>query len=230
MGTEPDAADGARPSSTELELSAVAEAMNQMMAAAAGATSAVLGTEVEIGLPRRAFASADAGDRRLRADARTRRAPPSRCAASPAGSSSSCPNAFIVRMTRALDELGAEIAAPAPARGGRRADGPPTARRRSPASRCASGAELGRARMASAEIVGLPPGAVVELDRQADEPIDLYVNGGASRPAGCGRRRRRLGRPRSNVLGQTDNDTARRRWPEWPACSSSTTPRSCARW
>jgi flagellar motor switch protein FliN/FliY len=31
--------------------------------------------------------------------------------------------------------------------------------------------------MASAEIVGLPPGAVVELNRQADEPIDLYVNG-----------------------------------------------------
>ena len=24
---------------------------------------------------------------------------------------------------------------------------------------------------------GCPPGAVVELDRQADEPIDLYVNG-----------------------------------------------------
>jgi flagellar motor switch protein FliN len=38
-------------------------------------------------------------------------------------------------------------------------------------------AELGRARMASAEIVGLPAGAVVELNRQADEPIDLYVNG-----------------------------------------------------
>ena len=38
-------------------------------------------------------------------------------------------------------------------------------------------AELGRARMPSAEIVGLPPGAVVELNRQADEPIDLYVNG-----------------------------------------------------
>ena len=31
--------------------------------------------------------------------------------------------------------------------------------------------------MPSAEIVGLPAGAVVELNRQADEPIDLYVNG-----------------------------------------------------
>ena len=38
-------------------------------------------------------------------------------------------------------------------------------------------AELGRARMPSAQVVGLPAGAVVELDKQADEPIDLYVNG-----------------------------------------------------
>src|SRR5262249_9156340 len=36
---------------SELELSAVSEAMNQMMASAAGAISSVLGTEVEIGTP-----------------------------------------------------------------------------------------------------------------------------------------------------------------------------------
>jgi flagellar motor switch protein FliN len=29
----------------------------------------------------------------------------------------------------------------------------------------------------SATVVGLPSGAVIELDRSADEPIDLYVNG-----------------------------------------------------
>ena len=38
-------------------------------------------------------------------------------------------------------------------------------------------AELGRAQHAAADVVGLPGGAVVELDRSADEPIDLYVNG-----------------------------------------------------
>jgi len=38
-------------------------------------------------------------------------------------------------------------------------------------------AELGRAQMPSAQIIGLPSGAVVELDRQADEPIDIFVNG-----------------------------------------------------
>ena len=38
-------------------------------------------------------------------------------------------------------------------------------------------AELGRTRLPSAQIVGLPTGAVVELDKLADDAIDLYVNG-----------------------------------------------------
>ncbi|HEY2477632.1 MAG TPA: FliM/FliN family flagellar motor switch protein [Solirubrobacterales bacterium] len=38
-------------------------------------------------------------------------------------------------------------------------------------------AELGRARLSLAEIVALGVGAVVELDRRLEDPIDLYVNG-----------------------------------------------------
>jgi flagellar motor switch protein FliN len=38
-------------------------------------------------------------------------------------------------------------------------------------------AELGRARMSSQKAVALPRGAVVELDREADDAIDLYVDG-----------------------------------------------------
>jgi flagellar motor switch protein FliN/FliY len=38
-------------------------------------------------------------------------------------------------------------------------------------------AELGRARMSSQRAVALPHGAVVELDREADDAIDLYVDG-----------------------------------------------------
>lgn len=38
-------------------------------------------------------------------------------------------------------------------------------------------AELGQAHLSLAEIVGLGPGAVVELDRRIDDPIGLYVNG-----------------------------------------------------
>src|SRR3954463_9676235 len=56
---EPEDPDAAELS--ELELSAVSEAMNQMMASAAGATSVVLGTEVEIGTPEtKTFSAADA--------------------------------------------------------------------------------------------------------------------------------------------------------------------------
>ena len=174
MGTEPDAAAGAAELD-ELELSAVAEAMNQMMASAAGATSAVLGTEVEIGVPEtQTFASADQA---VAAYARTPHA--TRAAVSVCGEPCRLvqlvPNAFVVRMTRALDEMGAEIAAPShgPADGAHPADGAPSLA----GIQVRVAAELGRARMASAEIVGLPAGAVVELNRQADEPIDLFVNG-----------------------------------------------------
>ena len=84
--------------------------------------------------------------------------------------------------------------------------------------------------MPSAEIVGLPSGAVVELDRQADEPIDLYVNG------------RHFATGRLMVVDGTDwavrietiLESPRHR-PEgggltWPECSSSMMRRSCERW
>jgi flagellar motor switch protein FliN/FliY len=93
------------------------------------------------------------------------------------------PNPFVVRMTRALDELGAELPA---ADGARPAVSTPSG----DGSLSLAGipvrlsAELGRSRMPTAQLVGLPPGAVVELNRQADEPIDLYVNG---RPFATGR-------------------------------------------
>jgi flagellar motor switch protein FliN/FliY len=45
-------------------------------------------------------------------------------------------------------------------------------------------AELGRARLPIGRAVGLSPGSVVELDRAADDPVDLYVNG---RRFACGR-------------------------------------------
>jgi flagellar motor switch protein FliN len=79
-------------------------------------------------------------------------------------------------MTRALDELDAEVplsAAGAAARPSSLAGIPVRV-----------WAELGRARMPSAQVVGMPAGAVVELDRSPDEAIDLYVNG---RPFATGR-------------------------------------------
>ena len=38
-------------------------------------------------------------------------------------------------------------------------------------------AEVGRTRMPAASVVGMAEGAIIDLDREPDEPADLYVNG-----------------------------------------------------
>src|SRR5215218_4910646 len=174
--SEPEPAADGSVELTELEASAVSEAMNQMMATAAGAISTVLGTEVEIGTPEtRTFVSEAEADGAYPASPHMVRAAFSVCG-EPCRLVQLVPNAFVVRMDRALDELGAE-AAPAPA------EGTPAPAVSADGSPSLAGipvrvwAELGRASMPTAEVVGLPTGAVVELDRSHDEPIDLYVNG-----------------------------------------------------
>ena len=37
--------------------------------------------------------------------------------------------------------------------------------------------EIGRTKMPAATVVGMSEGAILDLDREADEPADLYVNG-----------------------------------------------------
>jgi len=167
MGTEP----GAGGELSELELSAVAEAMNQMMSSAAAATTAVLGADVEIGPPE--TCTFNAAEAAVAAYGRTPHATVSevKVCGEPCRFVQFVPNAFVVRMTRALDELAAEAAVGTLTTGVAGAtpslDGIPVR----------VWAELGRTRMSTAQIVGLPPGAVVELNRGPDEPIDLYVNG-----------------------------------------------------
>lgn len=38
-------------------------------------------------------------------------------------------------------------------------------------------AEVGRTRMPAASVVGMAEDAIIDLDREPDEPADLYVNG-----------------------------------------------------
>jgi flagellar motor switch protein FliN len=174
---DPDA-----PELSELELSAVSEAMNQMMASAAIAISSVLGTEVEIGTPEtKTFTEATDAVDAYPQTPHALRVGFSVCG-EPCRLLQMVPNAFVVRMTRALDELGAEIAPPAePAAAGATATAPGTPAAAGRPSLAGIPvrvwAELGRAQMPSAQVVGIPAGAVVELNRSADEPIDLYVNG-----------------------------------------------------
>jgi flagellar motor switch protein FliN/FliY len=160
----------------EMERSAVAEAMNQMMAAAAGATSSVLGEEVEISTP-------ELHDIETVADAVAlgEGAPHSTAVAltmdgEPCRIIQLIPKAFVLKMTRALDDLNAvEMsgggvdgeAAPANT-------GPDDILRGVPLRVCA---EIGRATMPMADAVSLPDGGLIELDRGADEPVDVLVNG-----------------------------------------------------
>jgi flagellar motor switch protein FliN/FliY len=156
----------------EIELSAVGEAMNQMMAAAAGATGKVLGQEVEISVPTtRMFEKAAA------AEGAYPKTPHATMAAftvlgEPCRLIQLVPNAFVVRMTRALADRNAEH------RAGDASDGEPILSAESIRDiRVRVGVELGRTTLPLAKAVGLGAGAVVELDRAPNDPIDLYVNG-----------------------------------------------------
>jgi flagellar motor switch protein FliN/FliY len=179
MGGEPE--PGVEPDAelTELELSAAGEAANQMMAAAAAAMSAVLGQEVEIAAPETRVIATRA-EALAENDAATAVVS---VAIELLGHQCRLvqlvPHAFVVRMTRALDDLDAELPAPEDDAG---SDDEPDQAAALPADllddvglRVAG--ELGRVSMTIRRAVSLAPGAIVELDRELEDPIDLYVNG-----------------------------------------------------
>jgi flagellar motor switch protein FliN/FliY len=158
------AAEGAEL--TEIELSAVGEAMNQMMSAAALATSGVLGHEVEIASPqiRVVTSEADAAEI-LRASAAPHVLTVNFTVADvSARLIALVPNAFVVRMDRALEAQTTEYTT-APLGEALRA------------VPVRVWAELGRARMPAGTSLDLPTGSVVELDREVEDPVDLYVDG-----------------------------------------------------
>ena len=173
MGIDPDTVEETDELS-ELELSAAAEAMNQMMAAAAGATTSVLGEEVEISPPETHFFSTPE-----EADDAFEQSPYMTSVhftvlGEPCRLVQLVPNAFIVRMTRALADLEAETLVAGGGAGGTEGGVPPESVRGIPVR---VWAELGRVRMPVGRAVSLPSGAVVDLDAAPDEPVKLYVNG-----------------------------------------------------
>jgi flagellar motor switch protein FliN/FliY len=173
MGTE--AQDGGE-TLDELERSAVAEAMNQMMAAAAGATSSVLGEEVEISTPEVRDIETVTDALALGEGAPYAITVPLTLAGEPSRLVQLVPKAFVLKMTRAIDDrnavdLAGDGHAPLHLPGD---GGPDDILRGVPLRVCA---EIGRATMPMAEAVSLPDGGLVELDRGADDPVDVLVNG-----------------------------------------------------
>ena len=167
---------------SELELSAVGEASNQMMAAAASAIGVVLGQEIEISVPDiRVLDNPDEA-------AEIYGSSPHATSTTFLIGGESCrliqlvPRAFVVRMARALDELEGETvgddASPAGESGGAGGAAQGTALVEALTGiKLRVWAELGRTELGLSRALGLPLGSVIELDRPADAPIDLYVNG-----------------------------------------------------
>jgi flagellar motor switch protein FliN len=182
-----EAEEGAdAPPLSELEMSAIAEAANQTMAAAAAAIGVVLGQEIEISTPDTRVldnpsAAADIYGTAPHATSTTFLIAGEACRLIQL-----VPRAFVVRMVRAIDEESAERAGAAVA-GGSAAGGTRSVVDASPHSLALEEAlggislrvwaELGRTHMPLGAALGLPVGAVVDLDRAADAPVDLYVNG-----------------------------------------------------
>ena len=174
--------EGADAELSELELSAVGEASNQMMAAAASAIGVVLGQEIEISVPDIRVLDEPQGATDIYGSS------PHATSTTFLIGGESCrliqlvPRAFLVRMARALDELDGEtlnddgvVSGEAAEREGAAASVALTEALTSIKVRV--WAELGRAELGLGRALGLPLGSVVELDREADAPVDLYVNG-----------------------------------------------------
>ncbi len=169
---------------SEPERSAVAEAATQMMAAAASAIGVVLGQEVQISPP----------------DIRVIDDPESAVEAwgtAPHATSTTfsiggepcrliqlVPSPFVVRVARAFDELSVGDTGAGPGRqpaipggnGDPRADSVGLGEALTDI-KLRVWAELGRTRLPLGRALTLPLGAVLDLDRAAEAPVDLFVNG-----------------------------------------------------
>ncbi|MBJ7332713.1 MAG: FliM/FliN family flagellar motor switch protein [Solirubrobacteraceae bacterium] len=165
MGME-QAEPGKDPESLdELELSAIGEAMNQMMAGAAAATGEYLGQHIDITPPdvRILSKASDAAAMLHREQHVT--------VADVLIAGTTCrlvqlvPSAFVLRMSRALESITSAVV-----------EGEPLIDVLGDIP-VRVWAELGRIRMPIGKLVGMPIGEVVALDHEVDDPIDIYVDG-----------------------------------------------------
>jgi flagellar motor switch protein FliN/FliY len=166
---------------TELEISAVGEASNQMLASAAAAISVVIGQEIDISPPDVRIIGNDIDAADVWGTA------PHSCATSFTIAGEPCrlvqlvPNAFVVRMARAIDEISMEQTAADYSNASDDGEGGITAS--VPISEKLGDinlrvwAELGRTQLPIGEALELPIGSVVDLDRTADSAVDLFING-----------------------------------------------------
>ena len=176
MGVPPE--DGAEELS-ELELSAISEAANQMMAAAASAIGVVLGQEIEISPPTTRVIDDPGTADELFGSAPHATSTTFMVGGEPCRLIQLIPSAFVVRIARALDEMNADSKPLSGENRGRADNGEVTLGLTEALSgiKLRVWAELGRSVLPLGDALELPLGAVVELDRATEAPVDLYVNG-----------------------------------------------------
>jgi flagellar motor switch protein FliN/FliY len=168
LGREADD-EAARDSAlTGEELEAVAEAMARLLAAAAAATGAALGQDVEIEAPvvrvaesaREVKVGFQGATRTTIADLRV--------LGEPCRFIQLIPSVVMMKMTQALQS------GPAYGADDTMNDALAQSLRDVPLR---VWAELGRARLRTFDVASLADGAIVDLDRAAEDPVDVYVNG-----------------------------------------------------
>lgn len=164
--------DTAEDDLTELELSAVADASNQMMAATAMATGNALGQEIEIAAPETKFID----EERELEEAYEQAAHAATVAFTVCGEPASLimliPTDFVVTLNRAFDDQASQVDELSEDANGYSVDGDSML-----GVPVRLWAELGRFRMELGRAISLAPGAVVELEEAVDAPVELFVNG-----------------------------------------------------
>jgi flagellar motor switch protein FliN len=164
MGADPPADDAAALS--EMELAAIGEAMEELLSAAARAAAGVLGQhDVDSDTETRLVTSVAQADELIgdRAGAHAAHAD-FMLMGTPCRLVALVPDAIVAQVTRAMDEVLTQ----------HDGDALKSALRDIPVR---VWVELGRARMPLGHFVALPAGEVVELDRDVDDPVNLYVDG-----------------------------------------------------
>lgn len=171
MGAE---VDSSAEELSELALSAVSEAANQMLATVAATTSSLLGQDVEVDPPETRMLTDQ--DEPVDAHGATLHVTSVSfdVGGQPGRLVQLIPQSFIARMSIALAEKASE-ARLGDLDTGPAADGAPGDWLSDTPLRLV--AELGRTQLPVDQVVTLGDGAIVSLDRRATDPIDLYVNG-----------------------------------------------------
>ncbi len=153
---------------SEIALSALGEAGSQMLAAAAQATASALGQPVELGPVETRMLSGRDELPEVHHPGSHLTSVAFELDGEPCRLLQQIPQSFVIRLTSALTP------APEAAASGSPLTGEVEWLRE---TRLRLTAEIGRARLPAGRVTALGEGAIVSLDRHADDPIELYVNG-----------------------------------------------------